>query len=128
MVHEYSSGLSRQASARKLGVVLTKVPKLEIMPGIDAVRAMLPKCWFDEKKCAAGIKCLENYKKDWDDRHGCWRSKPLHNWASHGADAFRTLATGLVLITGQNSHDQKKLDMQQREYMQNRFSPQGHFR
>ncbi len=128
MVHEYSSGLSRQASARKLGITLTKVPKVEIIPGIDAVRAMMHKCWFDEKKCIQGIKCLENYKKDWDDRHGCWRTKPLHNWSSHGADAFRTLATGIHLITGQNTHDQKKLDQQQREYMQNRFNSQGSFR
>lgn len=23
---------------------------------------------------------------------GCWDSKPLHNFASHGADAFRVMA------------------------------------
>jgi hypothetical protein len=40
--------------------------------------------WFDEHKCEKGIKALENYKKEWDERHGCWRSHPLHNWASHG--------------------------------------------
>lgn len=35
-----------------------------------------------------GIKALENYKKEWNDLHGCWSSHPLHNFASHGADAL----------------------------------------
>lgn len=30
-----------------------------------------------------------------NDRHGCWSSHPLHNFASHGADAFRMLAVGI---------------------------------
>lgn len=42
-----------------------------------------------------GIKALENYKKEWNDRHGYWSSRPLHNFASHGADAFRMLAVGM---------------------------------
>lgn len=97
-VKEFSSGISRQATGRTLGFNLLAVPKTEIISGIDAVRNMLNRCWFDEKKCSQGIKCLENYKKEWDEKHVCWRSQPLHNWASHGADAFRTLATGLNLI------------------------------
>ncbi len=105
MVHEYSSGMTRQASARKMGINLIPSQRVDIIPGIDQVRNILNRCWFDEKKCALGIKCLENYKKDWDDRHACWRSNPLHNWASHCADAFRTLATGLHFITNSNSKD-----------------------
>lgn len=103
MVHEYSSGMTRQSSARKMGINLIPVSKVEIIPGIDAARGILNRCWFDERKCEKGIKCLENYKKEWNDRAGCWASQPLHNWASHGADAFRTLATGLHYITGQRS-------------------------
>lgn len=56
---------------------------------------ILPRCWFDEEKCANGISSLDNYKKEWNDRHGCWSSRPLHNFASHGADAFRMMAVGL---------------------------------
>lgn len=98
LVHEYTSGMTRQASARKMGINLIPVPKVDLIPGIDQVRNMLSRCWFDEKKCAQGVKCLDGYKKEWDDRTGSWRSQPLHNWASHGADAFRTLATGLCLV------------------------------
>jgi hypothetical protein len=67
------------------------------------VRNILNRCWFDEGKCSKGIKAIENYKKEWNDRAGCWASQPLHNWASHGADAFRTLATGLYYIQGQRT-------------------------
>lgn len=103
MVHEYSSGMTRQASARKMGFSLLPVQKVELIPGIDQVRNILPRCWFDERKCAQGIKALENYKKEWNDRAGCWASHPHHNWASHGSDAFRALATGLHYITNQKS-------------------------
>jgi len=103
VVREYSTGVSRQSTARKLGFNLICVPKHDTIDGIDAVRNILNRCWFDEVKCNNGIKALENYKREWDEKHGCWRSQPLHNWASHGADAFRTLATGLHFIVN-NSH------------------------
>jgi len=117
MVHEYTSGMTRQASARKMGMNLIPVQKVEIIPGIDQVRTILNRCWFDEKKCDKGLKALDNYKKDWDDRNACWRSQPLHNWASHGADAFRTLAVGLNLVTRQSPDTGHNPD----NYRQTRF-------
>ena len=110
MVHEYTSGVSRQASARKMGMTLLPVTRTDVNSGIDAARNLLPRCWFDAIKTDKGIKALENYKKEWDERHGCWRSSPLHNWASHGADAFRTLATGLHFITGTKTQAEKDRD------------------
>jgi hypothetical protein len=124
MVHEYSSGMTRQASARKMGINLIPVPKLEIIPGIDQVRNILNRCWFDEKKCDKGIKALDNYKKEWDERNGCWRSHPLHSWASHGADAFRTLATGLVLLENQkNPVEMQNEALRMQQFQKNRFDP-----
>src|SRR5207253_3421364 len=110
MVHEYTSGVSRQASARKMGMTLLPVTRTDVNSGIDAARNLMPRCWFDAIKTDKGIKALENYKKEWDERHGCWRSSPLHNWASHGADAFRTLATGLHFITGTKTQAEKDRD------------------
>lgn len=83
MAHEYTSGMNRQSSARQMGINFIAVPKAAIVVGIDKARGIFNRCWFDEKKCSAGIKCLENYKKEWDDKHGCWKGQPLHNWASH---------------------------------------------
>ena len=99
MNHEYSTGMTRQAFGRKMGINLIPVPKTGVIEGIDLVRGILPRCWFDERKCSQGIIALDNYKKEWDDKHGCWRSQPLHNQYSHGADAFRYLACGLSFVT-----------------------------
>jgi len=119
MVHEYTSGMTRQASARKLGINLIPVPKVDVIPGIDTVRNVLSRCFFDENKCEKGLKALDNYKKEWDERGACWRSQPYHNWASHGADAFRTLATGLVLIETKNNNDGHNPN----EWNRNKFDP-----
>ena len=113
-VHEYSTGISRKVTAAKLGMHLATVQKVGVQAGIDEVRSILNRCYFDEKKCEVGIKALENYKKEWDDRHGCWMRTPLHDQYSHGADAFRTLATGLYIVTGQKTEadrNREKLDV-----------------
>lgn len=89
-----SDGKTRRAVAEGLGIKPWIVaPKLEVADGIESVRNLLGRCWFDETKAAEGIKCLRNYRKDWDGDRGVWLSRPRHDWASHGADAFRTGAT-----------------------------------
>jgi hypothetical protein len=98
LAHEYSTGMSRQDSARKLGLSFIPSPRVDVLSGIDAARSILNRCWFDEKKCAGGIKALDNYTKEWDDKRGCWKSQPLHNQYSHYADAFRYLATSLSIV------------------------------
>lgn len=55
-------------------------------------RPKLIQCWFDKANCSRGIDHLDNYRKEWDDRLGCWKDKPLHDESSNAADAFRTLA------------------------------------
>ncbi len=67
------------------------VPKLGVDDGIQLVREILPLCVFDESM-EYGISTLENYRKEWNDKLGCWRDTPLHDWSSHGADAFRYFA------------------------------------
>lgn len=93
--HEYSSGVSRVEVARSHGIDFTVSSKLTVIEGIDAVRNVLNRCWFDEDKCSVGIRMLESYKRAWNDKQGCWKDDPLHNEASHGADAFRILAIRL---------------------------------
>jgi hypothetical protein len=77
------------------GVLFTITPDIGVIEGVDAARNILLRCWFDEEKCSKGITALESYRKDWNEQLGCWSSRPLHNFASHGADAFRMLAVGL---------------------------------
>ena len=60
--------------------------------GIHAVRMLLPLCWFDEKKCGPGLEALAHYRRDYNARLNEFKATPVHDWASHGADAFRGLA------------------------------------
>jgi hypothetical protein len=59
---------------------------------IEAARAIFPRCQFDESSCSVGLKHLRMYRKQWDDLRGVWKDTPLHDDASHGADAFQTFA------------------------------------
>ena len=93
--HEFTTGMTRVEIARDLGFTMTLAPQIPLMDGIDQVRNILGRCWFDEDKCVMGLRALENYKKEWDTRLGRWDNKPLHNFASHGADAFRMLAVSI---------------------------------
>jgi hypothetical protein len=60
-----------------------------IHTGIQAVRNVFPSCYFDEEGCKEGLDHLSGYRKEWDEKHGVWRSTPRHDEHSHGSDAFR---------------------------------------
>jgi len=93
---DLSTGKERKQTAQEFGIrPITIVPRaVKVQDEIELVRQILPRCWFDEENCAAGIKHLDNYRKEWDDKMGMWKEKPRHDAASHGSDAFRTFAKG----------------------------------
>jgi hypothetical protein len=68
------------------------VPSLSVQDGIQAARAMLPHCYFDEEQTEVGVSALKQYQREWDDDKKMFREKPRHDWASNPADAFRMLA------------------------------------
>lgn len=105
-VREMGTGKSRLEVARELGIRFRVVPNLRIDDGIEAVRTTLPKCWFDEKKCSHLIESLRQYRKDFDEKNKVFRDRPLHDWTSHPADAFRYMCVGL---RDQLDMNQKKL-------------------
>jgi hypothetical protein len=57
----------------------------------------------DDFGAGLGVKGLDGYQHEWDDKRGIWSPKPLHNWASHPADAFRQYfqaeANGMVSMS-----------------------------
>lgn len=89
---EWLSGQSRIKAAAALGIHFHRAPRLTIESGIEAVRRILSICVFDEEQCEKGIKCLESYRKEWNKDLQTYRNTPLHDWSSHGSDAFRTMA------------------------------------
>jgi len=88
-VREFSTGKSRKDLAYSLGINFQVAPRLSVMDGIDQVRGMIPKCWWDEGKCQKGIEALLQYRSSYDQKKKIWSSKPLHDWTSHASDAFR---------------------------------------
>lgn len=66
--------------------------------GIQAFKALLPRCRFSEKT-KEGLSALLNYKRLWDDKRKCFKDHPDHDWASHGSDAARHLALGIEQVT-----------------------------
>lgn len=110
-VRELATGKSRLDVARKLGYNFQVIPKLPVEEGIDAVRRIFNKCWFDEDKTKQGRNCLMNYHKEYDERRMQFKQKPFHDWSSHGSDAFRMLALGVRTYSlGDSSEDQKEID------------------
>ena len=91
-VRELASGRSRLETAASLGIKFQMAPNVSLEDGIHAVRLFLPRCWFHEEKCKAGIEALQHYRRDYNSRINEFKATPVHDWASHGSDAFRYLA------------------------------------
>lgn len=94
-VHELSTGKTRRETASGLGINFEVAPNLHIIDGIEAVRLIFNKCWFDKERCKSGLNALKNYRKQWDDKRKTWLNNPYHDWSSNGSDAFRYMAVSL---------------------------------
>lgn len=86
------TGKSIEEMIRSNGFSVQLVPKLSVEDGINATREFFNKCWFDEKRCSDGLHSLRHYRYEVNPDTRKISAKPLHDWASHGADAFRYLA------------------------------------
>jgi phage terminase large subunit len=107
------------AQAKELGTGKSRLEVLEslqlknitvavmhrVEDGINAVRTIIPRCWFDAKKCNRGIDALKLYRSEYDEKLMALKPRPVHDWTSHAADAFRYLAMTLdsqIVNTGFN--------------------------
>ena len=95
---EKLSGRSVQEYLQQQGFETQVVPRPPtgdaLMQEIQAVRRFLPRCVFDRDKCDVGLNALRNYRAEYDDERQVIAGRPVHDWASHGADSFRTLVMG----------------------------------
>lgn len=98
-VTEFGSGKTRWEMAQQYrvngqpkGIEFGIAPNVGLMDGINAVRTLLPRMWFEKDKCKHGIDCLRKYHKEYDDMKKCFSRHPAHDWSSHGADAMRYAA------------------------------------
>lgn len=97
---ELGTGKAIVEVLRELGLRHTTiVPKLSVEEGIQAARLLLPRVVFDAERCRQGIEALKQYRKEYDEKLRTFKQRPLHDWTSHAADAFRYLAIGLNKAT-----------------------------
>jgi len=76
-----------------------RVPDESVQLGIQAVRKILPFCYFDKDKCEDGLESLRNYQRKWDPDKKCFSDTELKDWTNHAADAFRYLALSYLRAT-----------------------------
>jgi len=101
MPHDVDIKLLGMVDNRKKQFELGGVKPVQVVPrigsletGIELTRKLLASSWFDERHCDKGIDALCNYKYQHKEDDGVNQLKPLHDWSSHGADAFRQCAQG----------------------------------
>lgn len=94
-VREIGSGISRKAVARDLGIDFMVAKKVDVEDGIEIVRTTFDKLRIDAKNCTYFIKCIENYRQEYDSRRQAYKGRPLHDFSSHWADTLRYLCISL---------------------------------
>ena len=100
---DLSSGVSREQTMATLGYRMTKGARLGVEDRIEATRQMLRNCWFDAEKCKHGVRALQNYRREFNDKLDQFKATAVHDWASHGSDAF-----GEGALNINKMHEQKK--------------------
>lgn len=99
---QLGTGKSIEEVLRGFGFNVVICPSISVKDGIEAVRAFLMRCWFDQEKCAtdyemngqkipSGLRHLQSYRENYDEKLRISRG-PLHDEHSHAADSFRMAA------------------------------------
>lgn len=90
-VKDMSTGFTRKQKLYELGMTdIVVAPKLGIEDGIERVRGLFSRFFFDEERTLKLYESLGNYRKEWDKALGVFKDSPRHDENSHWADAVRT--------------------------------------
>lgn len=84
--------IHQQMIAQRVGKIRI-APRQDHQDAIQAGRATFPLCAFHKEACTEGLEALRNYHYEWNDEDRVFTRMPAHDWSSHGASAFKTLAT-----------------------------------
>jgi phage terminase large subunit len=113
MVRELGTGKSRWEVADSLGITFEIAPNIPVKDGIDAARMAMNRMWWDREKTETGRDALKQYQEKWDEKRNISLG-PLHNWASHAADAMRI---GIVALEEPSVAKKRDEDEQTALYM-----------
>jgi len=104
-VNEWGTETTRLERFYNAGINNVRVvPKISKMDGIDAVKSMISRCYFHEPNLTGegkeGLEALRQYQRKplvgqyTPEGDQIYSDDALKNWATDGADAFRTGAVG----------------------------------
>lgn len=118
-VKEVGTGKTRMELAADIGIRFNTVPKIGFNDGIEAVRSILSRCWFDERNCGGEkglFYALRNYRKEYDQNNKVFKDRPVKDFCSDPADAIRTMAVGInenIITEEFNNYkeEKKEIDM-----------------
>lgn len=92
-VRELMNGVSREETARKLGITFQTVARpARKQEGIDAIRNVVSRMWFDRNKTEKAVDALMQYHKEFDEVRKVYKNEPYHDWSSHAVDGLQTFA------------------------------------
>ena len=74
--------------------------------GIDSVRYLFHKIWFDADNTKWFVDAISQYTQERDDRSGMFKDRPKHDWTSHYADALRYMAVNYRDVQKKSQKDQ----------------------
>lgn len=97
---ELGTGRTRVETLASLGRRPQLVPDHGLMDGINALRVLFPRIWWDHDKTASGLEALRQYRADYDEKLRAFRDRPRHDWTSHYADAARYMAMSYRELVG----------------------------
>lgn len=91
---DYKTGQSAQQMMQALGWDAQVIPTYPgaLEDGIRKARSVFPRVYFDKAKTDRLIQCLRRYRRGVPTTTG-EPGRPVHDEWSHGADAFRYMAT-----------------------------------
>lgn len=113
---QLGTGRSIEELMRAAGMKVEIVAKLSPADGINAARSIFGQCYFDGDKTADGLQALRHYRYEQVEEKGVLKDEPLHDWSSHGSDAFRYFAVAIQA---------PKREQQKRQESRRNLGPQG---
>jgi phage terminase large subunit len=93
-VRSLDTGRSRLETLANLGRKPILLPLAGVDDGINGVRQLMPRMWFDRTRCKQGLDALRHYRTEYDEKAKVFKKRPAHDWSSHAADAMRYAAQG----------------------------------
>lgn len=97
----HQSGKSDAEVMGQLGWSVLPVPNMHVETGINRVREVFPRVYFNRERTARLVECLKRYRRQINQQTN-EPGAPLHDEYSHGADVMRYLA----IVTDQLSNDE----------------------